>query len=131
MADFAVVIVLSFVVSVEVGRGEGSMHKTWPLSYGRDVKELRDNILVLVMWKLDRELAWTPRISKCKSRVIFWRYLGMADRTNRGFRSFEELRTMTIYTGVMVRIVGDVRVISHLSPVVGRNFVAGIAGFLM
>ena len=31
----------------------------------------------------------------------------------------------------MVGIVGDVRVISDLSPVAGRNFVAGITSFLM
>src|SRR5207244_51302 len=31
----------------------------------------------------------------------------------------------------MVRIVGDIRVISYLSPVAGRNFVAGIASFLV
>lgn len=31
----------------------------------------------------------------------------------------------------MVRIVGDVRVISNLSPVAGRNFVACIASFLV
>src|SRR3989442_10276768 len=86
---------------------------------------------MLVMWKLDHELSPAQRISKCKPRLIPRRNFGVTNRTNDRLSAFEKLRTMTTYTRVMVRIVGDVRVISNLSPVAGRNFVAGIASFLV
>src|SRR6266850_4271514 len=131
MANLTVVIVLRFVVGIEVGQCERSMHKSRPLFYWRSAKELRDHVLMLVMWKLDQKLSAARRISKSKLHLIPRRNFGMTNRTNCRLGSFEKLPAMTTQTRVMVRIIGDVRVVSHLSPVTGRNFVAGIASFLV
>jgi hypothetical protein len=94
-------------------------------------KEPRDNILVLVMWKLDQKLSPAGGISKREARVIARRDFRMTNGTDRRLRSPEKLWTMTTHTSVMIRIVGDVWILAYLLPVACGYLVAGNASSLM
>ena len=82
---------------------------------------------MLVVWKLDQELTLAGRIAKSKTRVVAWRDLRVAVRTDGGLGAFEELGAMTTDAGVMTGKVGNVRVVANFFPVVSWNLVTGVA----
>src|SRR5687767_12745264 len=144
MADFTVVVALSLVVGVEMRGFErhrckprlvpstpAGLPRCGPSLNWEFPEELRDHVLMLVVRKLDHELAIAQRVSKRKSRLIPGRDFGMTNRTNGRPGSFEKLRTMTTYTRIVIGIVRDIGIASRCPPVTGRNFVASIARLLM
>ena len=86
---------------------------------------------MLVVWKLDQELAWGGRITKWETRIVSWRNLRVAIRADNRLGALKKLRPMTADARVVARKVGNVRKVSYFFPVVGGNFVAGIAGALV
>ena len=83
-----------------------------------------NHVLMLVVWKLDRELQFRLRFAKRIANIITRRRLRMANRTDLRARAFEKLRPMTIHAGRVVGIVDD---IGKLRPVLPRNDVTGLA----
>ena len=78
----------------------------------------RDDVLVLVVWKLGRELKFRCGIAKGVTHIIARRGLGVTDRADRRPCATEELRPVTAYTRVVARIILDIG---------ESDFVAGIA----
>lgn len=86
---------------------------------------------MLVMRELDQELAPRCGIAEGEPRILPRRNLRMANGTDGGLRPFEKLRTMTTNACIVAGIVCDVGKVSCFFPIIGRNFVAGIAGLLV
>ena len=86
---------------------------------------------MLVVRKLDQELALSGGIAKSKTRIVSWRDFSMTIRTNCRLRTLEELRAVTTDAGVMTGKVGNVRIVANFLPIIGWNFVARIASRLM
>lgn len=84
-----------------------------------------------VMRKLDQELARRCGIAERETRIIPRRNLRMANGTDGGLCPFEKLRTMATDACIVAGIVCDVGKVPYLFPIIGRNFVAGIAGLLV
>jgi len=91
------------------------------------VENLRDHVLVFVVWKLNDKLALTGRIAKTETRIVTWGNPGVTYGTDWGFGAFEKLRTMATYTRVVSGIVRNVRKAAYLFPIAGRRVMAGIA----
>ena len=77
-----------------------------------------NHILMPVVRELDRELKPGRRITKRESHIIARRCLHMANGADRWPCTTEELRPVTAHTGVVARIVSDIR---------KSYFVAGVA----
>ena len=152
MTDFTVVVVLCFVIgraceknvvtqTVSLRRLVSDESRVCPspaqtnsLRYGSGVTWLlqtRDYVLMLVVGKLDQELAWCGGVPKREANIVSRRNLRVANRTDDRLRSFEKLRTMATDACIVARVVGNVRKASYFFPVVRRNFVAGVASSLM
>ena len=86
---------------------------------------------MFVVWKLNQELARGGRVAKGEAHIVSRRNLRVAARADHRLRSLEKLRTMATNTRIMPGIVGNVRKVPHFFPVVGGNFMAGVAGSLM
>jgi hypothetical protein len=86
---------------------------------------------MLVVRKLDQELAWRSRIAEGEPRIIPGRHLRMANGTDGGLCPFEKLRTMTTDACIVTWVVCDIGEVAYFFPVVSRNLVAGIAGLLV
>lgn len=109
MADRAVVVVLRRRM-----RKRDSFPRSWPTP-------ARDHVLMLIVWKLDRELSPWIRLSKRKSRVITRRRFRMTDRTDLRSGAAEKLPAMTAHTRLVIRVIAGVNI----------RFMTGVAGLLM
>jgi len=128
MADLTVVVFLRLVIGRVRGSHKGSsdqLTKQWPQTHPSD------NILVLVVGKLDGELLWPARITKTETRVMARGSFCVTDPANDGLRPFEELSAVTAHAGVVAGKVGNVGKISGLLPIRGGYLMAGVAGPLM
>src|SRR6478672_120595 len=126
MTDFAVVVVLLFLVC-ESRIAKRSTDELWRRIDPQSLEDSRDYVLMLVMWKLDQELAFAGRIAKSKARNVAWRDLRVTVRTNGGLGAFEELGAMTTDARIMTRKICNVRVVTNFFPVVSWNLVTGVA----
>jgi hypothetical protein len=81
-----------------------------------------DRVLVLVVWKLGRELELRRGIAKRVTHIITRRCFRMTHGTDRRPRTAEELRPVTTHARFMAGIIRDVR---------KRDLVAGDAGCLV
>ena len=126
MTNRAVVVVFRFIV----GRRKRGSHKSEFLAQ-QPLDILRNNVLMLIVRKLDRELAGSFRFTERESSFVAWRHLCMTTATDYGTRTFKELSSMATHTGIVVRVVGDVRKGARLLPVTRRYLVAGVARLLM
>jgi hypothetical protein len=91
----------------------------------------RNHILVPVVGKLDFELPLPNRISKFVSSISAGRYCRVTDGADDWPRSPKELLPVTTHAGAMVRIVGDVGVITRLLPIQGRRLMTVVTGTLV
>jgi hypothetical protein len=83
------------------------------------------------MGELDQKLMRRGGIAERVTRIISRRNAGVANRTDKGLCPFEKLRTMTTDAGSVAGIVCDVGKVSYFFPVIGGNFMAGVAGLLV
>lgn len=109
MADRAVVVVLRRRM-----RERDSIQRLW-------TTEARDHVLMLIVWKLDRELSPWIRLSKRKSCLIPRRRFRMTDRTDLRSRAAEKLPAMTAHTRLVIRVIAGVNI----------RFMTRVAGLLM
>lgn len=131
MTDFAVVVVLRFLVGKRDRTAKGSAYELWLRLESLFPEQPRDYVLMLVVWKLDQKLALTDWVAKSKTRLVSWRDFRVTVRTYRWLGAPEELGAVTADTCVVTRKIGNVRIVSNLFPIIGWNLVAGIASRLM
>ena len=130
MADFAVVVVLRFLVSGSGGFKAGADELRLRFE-SQLAEEPRNYVLVFVVRKFDQELAFACGIAKGETRVVTRRNFRVAIRTNSRLRAFEKLDAMTTDTGIVTGKICDVGKVLNLFPVIGRDLVAGVASRLM
>jgi hypothetical protein len=80
------------------------------------------------MRKLDAKLSLTVGLAKREAGIIAGRSFRVAHRANGRVCCFEELWSMTIDAGTVIRIVSGVRKASNLLPILSWSFVALITG---
>ena len=78
-----------------------------------------DHVLVLVVWKLDRELKLCGGIAKRVTHIIAWRCLRVTHRTDWRPRAAEELRPVTAHARVVTGVIRDVGKLYLVARVAG------------
>lgn len=86
---------------------------------------------MLVMRKLNRELARHYRIAEGVALVVAWRGAQMANRTDGRACPAKELSPVTGNTCLMIRVISNIGKIPHSLPIFGGQLMTGGAGAAM
>ena len=130
MTDFTVVVVFRLVIrdGRNTARVKRSAHEQ-RLEFMNAAA--RDDVLMLVMGKLNHELTRADRITKSKASIMTRRHRRVADATDNRACASEKLRPVTTHARIMTGIIGDIGEVSDLFPVFSGRFMAGVAGGLV